>query len=327
MLENVLLAPYTTFNIGGPARYFAEMNDESQLPDLVKFAKAKDLPIFVLSGGSGVLVSDKGFPGLVIKINNKGIVKNGEILEVSAGELWHDVVTYSVKNNLQGIECMAGIPGLSGSAVAQSIGAYGQEIRNVVTKVRVCDIKDSKFCEFSDSECDFAYRNSKFKNNKDFIITKIWLKLHKDAKPTQKYNVTEALTDPTLQEVYDVILARRKKLSTFYDKNDPDSHCTGSFFVHPIISANKFKIFHKNHPEAPYYKEGDKYKIIAGWLVEHTFYKNYKYKNTGLSSKHCLVITNKGGATAAEVLEFAEVIKNKVKKVYDIDLKPEVITV
>ena len=172
--EHVALAPYTTFKIGGNARYFCSVHTEDELVEAVSFAQKNSLRTLIMGGGSNMLVSDKGFDGLVINVNIKGITVMGETISVQAGEVWDEFVFYAVSNAMYGFENLSAIPGTVGAAPVQNIGAYGTEVAEVIQAVRVFDVSSMKFIELSNKECAFAYRDSLFKHHKGrYIITRV----------------------------------------------------------------------------------------------------------------------------------------------------------
>lgn len=328
--QNLSLAEFTTLGVGGKAKYFVEVDTEKKLLRAMSWVKANKVQVFVLGGGSNVVVSGLGFNGLVIKMSNRGIKKLENntsklvVLEVAAGEIWDDFVAYAVRNNLAGIECLSGIPGSVGASPVQNIGAYGQEVEKVILKVRFLDINSLEIKEYSNKQCHFSYRNSFFKKSKNEIIISVFFRLHKGGEPNLEYSDLKAVfvdQSPTLSQVRDTVIKIRKEKSTFFNKDDPSSISVGSFFINPVISRREFQ---ELKGEIPHYLSDKGIKIPAAWLIEKAgFSKGYSAGNVGLSQKHALIIINKGGATAKEIIGFAKRIKDKVFKKFGISLIPE----
>ena len=286
----------TTLRVGGEIKYYKEVKNQAEIVSAVKFAKRNNLPIFVLGGGSDILVSDKDFEGVVIKYAGKSIQYRVSSIEylvtAEAGLEWDKLVEYAVKNNLQGVECLSGIPGTVGASPIQNIGAYGQELKDTFVVLTAYDIQKEKFVTFKNKDCCFSYRESIFKKKKHwqkFVITDITLKL-------RKYEDK----DLELQTIRDEILrVRSEKLPD--PKEIPNA---GSFFKNPIIEGNK---------------------ISAARLIEDAGWKGKTYKNTGVSPQHALVIINRNGkATAKEIIELSEKIIADVDKKFGIKLEREV---
>lgn len=332
---NVPLKSLTTFQVGGRARYLAEVENEDQLIEAVNFAKGKRLGIFILGGGSDILISDEGFDGLVIRYKDKSIEFNDKkryvLVTAGAGVIWDDLVASSVKKGLQGIECMSGIPGTVGASPIQNIGAYGQELKDVFVELSAFDLQKKQIISFDKKKCEFSYRESVFKKKKAkgcYLITKVTLRLKKSIKPTVTYESLRQYLDgkgiknPNLAQVRNAVLdIRGQKLE------DPGVlGNAGSFFKNPIIERKFLKRLKQNYPEIPYYPAGDaKVKLFAGWLVEHAGWKGKRFKNAMVSEKNAIVITNpEGRASAREVRKLAQSISRDVYKKFQVKLEPEV---
>ena len=333
---NVSLAGKTTFKVGGTAKYYLEVKNENELIEGVMWATNNSIPIFILGGGSNVIISDKGFEGLVIKFVKGGIKKvneteKGVTLEVQAGEVWDDLVNYAIKNNLQGIECLSGIPGSVGASPVQNIGAYGQELEQVFKKLKAYDTKASKIIVFKKNDCLFGYRDSVFKRpeNKDrYLITSVFISLNKSSKADIKYNSLlnylkkKNIISPNLAQTRNAVIALRKlKLE------DPNSKCNaGSFFKNPIVDTKIFKLLKVKNSAMPFFEQkGGKYKLFAGWLIEKAGWKGKKHKTVAVSSKNALVITNpKGDATSKDIKELSDMIIADIKTKFTVVLEPEV---
>lgn len=333
--ENVPFKKLTTFKIGGNARYLAEVKNKEELRAAVSFAKEKDLPAFFIGGGSDILVSDAGFNGLVIKYAGDGLKfeeKDGEVfVTVEAGMNWDSLVKLTINRNLQGLECLSGIPGTVGASPIQNIGAYGQELKDTFLELSAYDTKEEKFVVFNKEDCKFSYRESIFKNpgiRGRYLITDITLKLKKKTGPLLAYDSLKTFLEekkigsPTLSEVREAVLELRGgKL------DDPGViGNAGSFFKNPIIENRELAEIQKNFSKIPYHDVGGgKVKLFAGWLIENAGWKGKRYKNARVSEKSALVITNpEGKATAKEVKELAEKICEDVYKKFRVKLEPEV---
>jgi len=338
--QNVGLAKFTTFKIGGNARYFVQARDESEVLRAIEFAEENALKTFILGGGSNVLIADEGFDGLVVKIAFKGVAltdKCGEtnFVTVYAGEDWDELVAFCVGENLQGFECLSGIPGLVGGTPIQNVGAYGQEVSETIISVRCFDRKTKKIVELNNAECGFAYRTSIFNTSEKnrYIVLSVAYKLRLNSEPKIVYRDLQNFfgeKKPTLQETREAVLEIRRAKSMVIDENDANSRSAGSFFKNPIVSREKFAELKKiaerlNIENVPHFKVDEKtVKIPAAWLIEKAdFYKGFARGKVGLSTNHTLAIINRGNATAQEILDFKCDIQNKVKERFHIVLQPE----
>ena len=339
LTENQPLAPYTTFGIGGPARWFAHARSEDDVAEACAWARAHDVPLFVLGGGSNVLVSDDGFPGLVLHIALMGIAQEGEVLSAAAGEPWDNCVELATKAGWAGIECMAGIPGTAGGTPVQNVGAYGQEVASVIDRVHVFDIGERKFAELSAAECGFSYRRSRF-NSADrgkFVVTRVDYQLRKNGAPTFDYADLKKCFEnwtgtPSLPEVADAVRAIRHSKGMLLVKGDPDCRSAGSFFKNPEVPqaiADRIRQYAEERgvPLRVYPGENGLEKVPAAWLIEQAgFAKGYMLGAAGISSKHTLAIVNlrEGrGATAAQILSLASEIREAVEKKFGVRLEME----
>ncbi len=330
--EQVALAPYTTFKIGGPARWFAEALTEAEIVEAVEFARARGLPLFVLGGGSNLLVSDEGFTGLVLHITLKGIEQREDVFDVAAGEDWDGFVRHLVDEEYGGVECLAGIPGTVGGTPIQNVGAYGQEVSDTVTRVRVLDLTTLKFEEFSNADCGFAYRRSIFNTMQrgKYIVTHVSFRLRQNGEPRIAYadlkRYFQGSVTPSLKEVSAAVREIRRGKGMYIVPGDPDCRSAGSFFRNPVISANHFaRIAKAEGVEVPHYPTGEgAVKVPAAWLLERAgFHKGYTMGAAGISSRHTLALVNRGGATAADILALRDRIVAQVDERFGIRLEPE----
>ena len=332
------LAPFTTFGIGGPARYFVDAPSEEIVLEAMDFAKQQELPLFVLGGGSNLLVSDRGFPGLVLKIGLTGIEweddRDKTILRAGAGEEWDRVVQLCVERDLAGIECLSGIPGSVGGTPVQNVGAYGQEVSEVLTSVHAYDRENNTIVDLSHDDCKFTYRSSLFNTvaKNRYVVLNVTYALAKHGAPSIRYADVQRefdgkTTEPTLAEVRNAVRRIRASKAMLLVEGDPDCRSAGSFFKNPIISEAQFSALETAIPNGRvprYPAPPGKVKTAAAWLIERAgFSKGYSLGAVGLSTKHTLALVNKGGATAEDVLRLAEQIRDRVEDKFGIRLVPE----
>ena len=339
ILENVSLAPYTTFKIGGPARWFAEAASEADILDAVSFARDRGLPLFVIGGGSNLLVSDSGYAGLVIRMGLRGIREHFDgdtlVLQAEAGEDWDKLVSHAVSFDCAGIECLAGIPGTVGGTPVQNVGAYGQEVSQSILAVRVLDLQSTKLMEMSGAECGFAYRQSIFNTSAkgQFIVSRVDYALTAGGAPTLTYadlhrHFQGGSVAPSLTQVAEAVRMIRRSKGMYLVEGDPDCASAGSFFKNPVVDrATLAKIEEAVPPgtTVPQYPAPDgSVKLAAAWLVEQAgFRKGYGDGRAGISSRHTLALVNRGGASAAEMLALSEEIVARVEKKFGIWLRRE----
>lgn len=338
--ENVALAPFTTLRVGGPARYFAEARTTEDVREAVEYAQAKHLRLFTLGGGSNLVVSDAGWPGLVLKIGILGVnhrhSHNGPVFDAGAGEEWDAFVAVTVAHNCSGVECLSGIPGTVGGTPVQNVGAYGQEVADTIQSVRVFDLQTMREDELTNKECGFAYRTSIFNTTAQgrYIVLQVSYALphggdaHIAYADLKKYFAGRT-TAPTLAETRDAVRNIRASKAMLITEGDADSRSAGSFFKNPVLStedaARLKRLTNERNLEIPSYPvERGQIKVSAAWLVEHSgFRKGFVTGNVGISSKHALAIVNRGAATAAEVIALKNQIQEAVQKEWGIRLAPE----
>ncbi len=344
--ENVPLAPLTTFRLGGPARFFVEAKSRADVAEAVAFAHSKDLPLFVLGGGSNLIVSDAGWPGLVLRIAIDGIDRQpGEVdgkvvFDVGAGESWDRFVSHAVVAHCAGVECLSGIPGSVGGTPVQNVGAYGQEVAETIGSVEVFDHQDRQVRELCREACGFAYRSSIFNSTERgrFIILRVTYALVSGGSPSLKYtdlkqHFAGRETAPDLKETRAAVRQIRARKGMLIVDGDPDCRSAGSFFKNPVLSE-------KQHEElvsrarsqgltVPAYPALESMKkVSAAWLVEHSgFAKGYGFGHVGISSKHALALVNRGNATSAEVLALKDQIQRRVDETWGVRLEPEPVLV
>jgi UDP-N-acetylmuramate dehydrogenase len=338
--ENKPLAPLTTLGIGGSARWFVEAHSELNIAESASWARERGVPLFVLGGGSNLLVADTGFPGLIIHVLSKGIERRDSttwetLYSVAAGEDWDQFVQQTLENDCAGLECLAGIPGTVGGTPVQNVGAYGQEVSTTIDRVRAFDLHQHKFVDFSGDECGFSYRHSRFNSYERgrFIVTQVDYLLKQGGAPTLKYSDLQrefgADSNPSLKEVGEAVRRIRQSKGMLLVEGDPDCRSAGSFFKNPIVSAeHAASIADKSGVQPPQFPAGpDKQgqvKIPAAWLIERAgFAKGYAFGRAGISTRHTLALVNRGGATATEILALADQIKAEVTQRFGIDLEIE----
>ena len=345
MEENRSLAPFTTFGIGGLARWFVEARNEDEIVEATGWAGERELPLFVLGGGSNLLVADRGFDGLVLKVGLKGIAatKAGDgsghmIYEVGAGADWDGFVERTVQDGCAGVECLAGIPGTVGGTPVQNVGAYGQEVASVICQVRAFDLADIAFVAFSAGECGFSYRRSRF-NSVDrgrFILTRVDYRLTAGGAPTLAYPELQRAIEnemkgraPTLPEIAEVVRRIRRLKGMLLVEGDPDCRSAGSFFKNPVMDTEAVrKIAECSGKQPPTFPAGTenagRVKVPAAWLIEQAgFTKGFALGAARISSRHTLALVNRGGATAVEVLALAERISDAVEARFGVALERE----
>ena len=330
------MAPFTTLGIGGPARWFVVAETEADIAEASDWARGLGIPLFVLGGGSNVLVSDEGFSGLVLHVGVKGIERDGEQFRVGAGEVWDHCVEQTLGVNCAGMECLAGIPGTVGGTPVQNVGAYGQEAASIIERVRAFDLVDRRFFEFTNAECGFAYRRSRF-NSADqgrYIVTRVDYRLRQDGAPLLEYHDLQAhfanwAKAPTLAETAEAVRSIRRSKGMLLVEGDPDCRSAGSFFKNPAVTEETAERVRKVAEKAGvslrvFPADGGLQKIPAAWLIEQAgFAKGYVLGAAGLSSRHTLALVNRGGATAREILALAEKISGAVEARFGIRLKRE----
>src|SRR5258708_2277271 len=341
--ESVPLAPLTTFHLGGPARFFVEAKSASEVQEAIAFAQSKNLPLFLLGGGSNLLIADTGWPGLVLKIAILGIDRHsgtddeGKVLfDAGAGESWDRFVSHSVVAKCAGVECLSGIPGSVGGTPVQNVGAYGQEVSQTIESVEVLDTKDSQVRELCREACGFAYRSSIFNTTERgrFIILRVTYALTPGGAPyidyaDLKHHFEGRETRPNLAETREAVRHIRARKGMLIVAGDPDCQSAGSFFKNPVLTEAQHEDLQKRAAakglHLPSYPALEKsHKVSAAWLVEKSgFARGYGFGHVGISSKHALAIVNRGGATASEVLALKDQIQQRVEELWSVHLEQE----
>jgi len=345
--ENIPLAPLTTLQVGGAARYFAQAQREDDVREAVEFAKTRQFPLFVLGGGSNLVIADSGWPGLVLQIAIGGLTsessRDAVLFSVGAGQHWDDFVEHAVTQNCAGIECLSGIPGSVGGTPVQNVGAYGQEVADTIESVRVLDTKDNRIAVLPKPACGFRYRSSIF--NRDghggergrYIILKVNYRLKRGGAPSLKYaDLQKHFADtkaPTLAAVRDAVRQIRRSKGMLIVPGDEDCRSAGSFFKNPVLSETQLQDLAQRAQskglEIPHYPALDAlHKVSAAWLVEHSgFARGFRLGPAGISNKHALALINTGDATAADILRLKEAIQQAVEQAWGVLLEPEPVLV
>jgi UDP-N-acetylmuramate dehydrogenase len=344
--ENVALAPYTTLRVGGPARFFIETRSDTDIVEAYCFAREQRVGFFVLGGGSNLLVSDDGFPGVVVHVTGGNVEAvddgHGHLRIVSdAGVEWDSIVRVAVEKNAAGIECLAGIPGSVGGTPVQNVGAYGQEVSGTITRVHAVDLSAEQVLEMSNQDCWFSYRKSVFNGRRKglYAITRVEYALKLGAAPSLEYrDVKQYFTErgasqPTLAETADAVRIIRARKGMVLAGDDPDSRSAGSFFKNPVVDRSAVAALAQTAgcpaEKVPQYPAGaghdaTKVKLSAAWLIELAgFRKGHALGRASLSTKHVLAITNRGGATAAEIAALRDAVIARVLERTGIRLEQE----
>ncbi len=337
--EQVALAPLTTFQVGGPARYFVEARSATEVRDAVRWAAEHRLPLFVLGGGSNLVVADAGFPGLVLRVGLTGIeerTENGKrIFEAAAGEEWDALVERAVAKGCAGIECMSGIPGTVGGTPVQNVGAYGQEVAETITEVQALDLQSGEVRELCAESCSFAYRTSIFNSSERgrFIVLRVTFALTPGGAPRLEYADLKKFFAgrsgaPTRAETREAVRQSRLSKAMLIGPGDEDCRSAGSFFKNPLLTAEEFERVRdraeKMGKSIPSYPSLDHRKVPAAWLVEQSgFPKGYRRGPVGISRRHALAIVNRGGARAADILALKDEIQKRVAEEFGVKLQPE----
>ncbi len=332
MNKYVDISNLSTMHIGGKAHSLIKLKKEKDIEKILNFCKTQKRKILVLGEGSNTIFNDKYLNYIVLKIDIKNIkikkeTKNYKIIEVGAGLNWDRFVNFTIKNNLQGIEALSGIPGTVGASPIQNIGAYGSEVKNNIHYVLVYDKIFNKIVKLNKNECHFSYRNSLFKNNKNrYIILKVFFKLFKNKEiKIPKYKDVENFflnkQGSSLQEIRNAIIKiRKEKLPN--PKIIPNC---GSFFKNPIITKNDFKKLQKKLPTIPYFKVKEKIKIPAGFLIETAKFKGVKINEIEIYKKNALVLTNPNKkASFKNLIKVKNKISQTIYKKFGVRLESEV---
>lgn len=297
----VILAPYTTFRIGGPAEFFTEVSTLPELVETLEYAQSHKFATFIFSGGSNLLIADKGIRGVVVRLNNTSARVHDQKILADAGANLLTVVQLASEHGLAGMEKLAGIPGSLGGAIRGNAGAFGMEIGQVVQRVKFYDSDLERIVEFSHDECQFEYRTSYFKTHPNCIILS-----------------AELLLEPGVKEELQAI--NLDTMAAREAKHPQNAQCAGSFFMNPFVKdeALRAEFFHDTGMIP---KDG---KLPAGWLIDHVGLRGKKIGGAQMSPRHPNYLINTGTATAEDVIMLASIVKQKVRSELDIRLREEI---
>jgi UDP-N-acetylmuramate dehydrogenase len=361
--EQVMLAGYTTLGVGGPAARFVDASTDEQVIAEVRDADATGEPVLVLGGGSNLVVADEGFPGTVVHVATGGVSIAGDgdgvTVEVAAGEDWDSLAERCVAEGLSGVECLSGIPGLAGATPIQNVGAYGQEVSEIVVAVRAYDRLRDTIATLANAECGFGYRTSAFKRSVGvqrgraaldagaatgrFVVLGVTFRLSRDplSAPVRYGELARVLGTGDagrvpLADVRSAVLALRRGKGMVLDPADPDTRSAGSFFTNPVLDDGQLADVRRRaaakagaaagEVSVPHFPAGDgRVKVPAAWLIEQAgFGKGYPGDGGArISSKHTLALVNAGGASSASLVGLAREIRNGVRQAFGVELVNE----
>ena len=332
------LADLTTLRVGGPSDALVEAATAPDLVAAVRDADAAAEPVLLVGGGSNLVVADDGWPGVTVLIRTDGIDvrRDGDdvLLRVAAGTGWDDLVARAVAEGWAGIECLAGIPGLTGATPVQNVGAYGQDVAQTLTDVTAWDRSADRIVVLGAGECDFGYRTSRFKHSDRYVVLDVGFRLPRSGRgrPVAYAELARtlgvALGDPAPPaDVRDAVLELRRGKGMVLDADDHDTWSAGSFFTNPILDPAELAAFERRlEPAAPYPSWPDPAgtKLSAAWLIERSgFGKGYGEGPARLSTKHTLALTNRGDAGSEDLLALARVVRDGTRARFGVVLSPE----
>lgn len=332
---DVPLADLTTLRVGGPARRLIAVSSEPELLDCIRDLDAREEPVLIVGGGSNLLVADAGFDGTVVKIETRGVQADvsgcsGAILSVAAGEDWDALVVRTLEEEYVGLEAMSGIPGLVGATPIQNVGAYGAEVSDSIETVRTYDRKNHEIRTFAAAECGFSYRSSRFKvETGRYVILSVTFQLRPGSisGPTRYPELARALgvevngRAPAIA-VREAVLDLRRAKGMVLDGDDPDTWSAGSFFTNPLLDVEQSAALPADAPRFP--QPDGRVKTSAAWLIERAgFGKGFGDGAARVSTKHSLALTNRGAATAADLVNLARLIRAGVRARFGLTLVPE----
>jgi UDP-N-acetylmuramate dehydrogenase len=349
----VRLADYTTIRLGGPARDFVRASTEDELIEAVRAADARGEPVLILGGGSNLVVADEGFDGTVIQVATRGVSRGAgpgpgmDTVIVAAGEDWDAVVARAVAEGLAGLECLSGIPGLAGATPIQNVGAYGQEVSQTITRVRVYDRKTFEVLDIPNEQCGFGYRTSRFRGAGQFVVLSVTFGLAVQVRsaPVRYAELAAALgigpgDQVESSEARSAVIELRQRKGMVINPADPDTRSVGSFFVNPVLDGAALAAVEAaararcgadaRVPRFEVAGSGDGLvKVPAAWLIERAgFAKGYRQGDgVRISSKHTLALVNSGSASTAGLMALAREIRDGVRDTFGVSLAPEPVLV
>ncbi|MCX5212325.1 UDP-N-acetylmuramate dehydrogenase [Kitasatospora sp. NBC_00240] len=334
------LAPLTTLRLGGPARRLVTATTDAEVVAAVREADAAGEPLLVLGGGSNLVIGDAGFDGTVLRIATTGFALDGTALELAAGEVWADAVARTVDKGLAGVEFLAGIPGSAGATPVQNVGAYGQEVSTGITEVVAYDRRAGGSITLTGAECGFSYRHSRFKADPErYVVLRVRFALEDNGglstpvryAETARHLGVEVGDRVDLTAARDAVLRLRAGKGMVLDAADHDTWSAGSFFTNPILTADQYADFQARlagRPAPAYPAPDGCTKTSAAWLIDQAgFGKGYGSGPATLSTKHTLALTNRGAATAGDLLTLAREIRDGVRAAFGVELVNEPVMV
>jgi UDP-N-acetylmuramate dehydrogenase len=349
--HGVPLSTLTTMRVGGPAARLVTVTTADELVDAVREVDDADEPLLVVSGGSNLVVSDDGFEGTVVRVATAGISPEsvdycgGAMVRVAAGEQWDDVVARAVDERWAGVEALSGIPGLAGATPVQNVGAYGQEVSQTIAQVRTWDRKEQVVRTFANDDCQFTYRHSRFKASDRYVVLDVLFQFEiADLSRPVAYAALAGALDVDLgarvplEDAREAVLGQRRQRGMVLDPDDHDTWSCGSFFTNPVLSRRQFDQLVErvgerlgfDGPTPPRFPEVDgRVKTSAAWLIDKAgFGKGFGLPApAALSTKHTLAVTNRGGATTADVLALARQVRDGVRDAFGVTLVNEPVLV
>jgi UDP-N-acetylmuramate dehydrogenase len=330
---NIPLKNLTTMKIGGPSRFFAEVHTPQELQDLYQNAQTKQIPVFVLGGGSNLIAQDAGYQGLILRMRITGfdIIKDdlySTVIKIGAGEIWDSVVARTVEMNLSGIEALSAIPGTAGAAPVQNIGAYGQEISETLVSLEAYDTSNNTFVTLQNSDCQFNYRHSIFRGSEQgrYIITSITLEFSKNQPSPPFYDSLQAYLDEHAISIYTHESIRNAVIDIRKDKlPDPAvKPSAGSFFKNALVEQWQVDEIQKNYPDLKTFAMGNNmFKISSGWLIEKCGFKGQLIHGMRINEKNCLVLINESATGYNDLAEARDEIIGKVRDTFRIQIEQE----
>ncbi|MGB5267365.1 MAG: UDP-N-acetylmuramate dehydrogenase [Polyangiales bacterium] len=336
--RDVPLAPLTSLELGGPAKYFVRAGDETTLVEALRWSADREMPSAILAGGSNLIVPDEGYEGLVVQMAIDALdFRDGGTVCAGAGVAWETVVDGAVARSWAGLECLSGIPGSAGATPIQNVGAYGADVAEVIARVRVIRRDTLAFDELAPEDCGFGYRDSLFKREPArFIVSAVDFALRPNGRGTVRYAELKKYAGPdaTLAEIRRTVRDLRRRKSMLIEPGDPNRRSAGSFFLNPVVSpaeadrlvelALEDKLVTTAEEVPRYPSEGALVKLAAGWLIEKAgVAKGTRRGAIGVSSKHALALVHHGGGTTAELLAFADEIRARVRDRFGVTLERE----
>ncbi|WP_425560845.1 UDP-N-acetylmuramate dehydrogenase [Luedemannella helvata] len=342
-ITHAALQQFTTLRLGGVAHRVIPTASPEEIVEAIRAVDRAGEKMLLLGGGSNVVISDDGFPGTVVLLRSGGITRDGDSITVEAGHPWDDVVAYSVDSGLAGIESLSGIPGAAGATPVQNVGAYGQEVAETITSVRVYDRAHDKVTDLRPLACGFGYRTSRFKHNERYVVLAVTFRLtpSESSTPIRYAELARALDVPVggrapLAKVRETVLGLRARKGMVLDPTDPDTYSVGSFFTNPVLDGPDYAALQRRADRAgggapPAWPGQDgEVKVSAAWLIEHAgFHKGYagQHKGVSLSGKHTLALTNRGDGSTTALLGLAREVRDGVRAMFGVTLEPEPVLV